>query len=270
MIAVGPRGYELQRPLGAGSSASVFVGRDVQLARTVAVKRLATSGVAGLGLAPARREGRALARIRNPHVARVYDLVVDASGAWLVMDYAPGPTLQDLLREPQQLEDGLALVWAAQLADALAALSDAGVVHRDVKPANVVVSIRGLCTLVDFGLATAAGAQGEVVGTPAFMSPEQARGECLTPASDVYALGVLLFWLLAGRHPYAHAAGDPDAMMACQRDSHPDWSELRVAGVPDRTARLVRRAMRRRPGRRPTAAMIRDRLLIGLGERTAA
>ncbi|MDB4892859.1 MAG: hypothetical protein JWL61_4714 [Gemmatimonadetes bacterium] len=200
--------YRIERTLGSGAMGDVYLARDSQLERQVALKILRIStGDGYTAQAGLVAEARAAARLDHAHVATVYDVGEDAEGRlFIAMAYYPGETLRDRI-ERGPLSVGDAVRIAAQVADALAAAHDAGIVHRDVKPANVLFDAVGAVKLADFGVAKRLGHQntipGLVVGTLAYMSPEQARGEQVDGRSDLWALGVILHEMLTGRRPSA-------------------------------------------------------------------
>jgi hypothetical protein len=187
----------------------VWRARDLRLDRDVAVKVMllrATSEATRLALARFGREGKAAARLSHPHIADVHDIDDHEGQPFLVLPLLPGPDLATLLEQhPGGLPVRQALEYCAQAADGLAAAHAAGVIHRDVKPANLILDQQGRVKVCDFGIArledATAGlsATGSVLGTPHYMAPEQADGQTTTPAADVYALGATLFRLLTGR-----------------------------------------------------------------------
>jgi serine/threonine protein kinase len=251
--------YRLRERLGVGGMSEVWRAHDQVLARDVAVKVLAPGAPAD-SQRPARirLEARAAAGLRHPNIVEVYDYGEATDGAgqarpYVVMELVEGPTLDDLLKDR-------ALPWAAatricaQVAAALAAAHARGVVHRDVKPGNVMVTPDGV-KLVDFGISAAAGAvdetDGEVLGTPAYLAPERLDGGPVRVATDVYALGLLLYRALAGRLPWT---GSTVTQMVGNH-LYVDPAPLpRIAGLPSRVAELVRRCLAKRPEDRPSAA----------------
>lgn len=186
----------------------VWRGEDQVLGREVALKRVgATHGDTTLDLARAEREARLAASLNHPHVVAVFDLVSHGDEQWLVMEYVESTTLAGLVRERGPLSPDAAAKVLSQAADALAAAHRAGIVHRDVKPSNILVTPHGQVKLSDFGIARASAdatltQTGMVTGSPAYLSPEVAMGKSATPASDVWALGATLFHALTGRPPY--------------------------------------------------------------------
>lgn len=259
-----PKGYTLERVLGSGSSATVYLARHQSLNRPVALKRISDTILSGSESQLLVTEGRVLASVVNAHVARVYDVAVGGGALWLVMEYVPGPSLQDILDGPTGVGVLRATNWAAQLADALVGLGRAGVVHQDLKPANVIVTENKECRLVDFGVAWSPHARVFGGGTPAFMSPEQVSNQNVTPKSDVYSLGLLSHLMLTGHHPFSEAQGDPTAMMQARLDGKPPKVRSLNPDVPQKVSRTVGAALRKSPARRPSAAEFRRRLIAEL------
>src|SRR5438132_6573205 len=197
--------YRPLRPLGSGGSGSVWLARDEQTGLDVALKIVAREGKA---VARAEREAAAAARLRHPSCLRAYAFARDPRHVYIAYEFVPGRTFREALRAGE-LNDAAALDACGQICDGLAHAHAAGILHRDVKPSNVLlaegdrVSVR----LLDFGLARLPQAEtltaaGDVPGTLAYISPERLGGEAATPAADVWAVGVLLWEALAGRHPF--------------------------------------------------------------------
>jgi serine/threonine protein kinase len=200
--------YSLDREIGRGGMGAVWLGRDEVLGRPVALKRI---GMAPGGSSPdllrAEREARLAARLNHPHVVAVFDLVDEDDAQWLVMEYVEGSTLAELVRSSGALPVDQAAQLVVQAAEALAAAHAAGIVHRDVKPSNILVTPEGQVKLSDFGIARAEAdasltQTGLVTGSPAYISPEVASGRQATDLSDVWSLGATLFHALAGHPPY--------------------------------------------------------------------
>lgn len=187
---------------------AVWLGQDDVLGREVALKRIGFGpGGDDLDLDRAEREARLAARLNHPHVVAVYDLVPDGDDRWLVMEYVAGTTLAELVRREGALTPDRAAPLLRQAADALAAAHAAGIVHRDVKPSNILVTPDGQVKLSDFGIARAQAdasltQTGLVTGSPAYLAPEIATGKQATAASDVWSLGATAFHALAGHPPY--------------------------------------------------------------------
>src|SRR4051795_12205552 len=254
--------YRLGDRLGSGAVAEVFRAMDERLARAVAVKLF--RGDAAEELQRHEAEMRTLAQLDHPSLVTVYD-AGDANGQpYLVMQLVEGDTLADELRRgPIGLDR--AARYGAALADALEYVHAQGFVHRDVKPANVLVADDGRVHLADFGIARLVDSAhvtrtGEVLGTPAYFAPEQVSGEPVGPAADIYALGVMLLECLTGRRPFEGTAMEV-AMARLSRDPEvpatlpSGWRTL----LPAMTARV--------PAQRPTAGQVADALrAIAAGE----
>jgi len=199
--------YTLEREIGRGGSGTVHLAHDEVLGRTVAIKRIGVMpGADAADLQRAEREGRLAASLNHPHVVAVFDLVEEDDCHWLVMEYVEGQTLSQLMRTEGPLETTAAAALLAQTADALTDAHAGGIVHRDVKPSNILVS-GGVAKLSDFGIARSANdasltQTGLVTGSPAYLAPEVASGSSATPASDVWSLGATLFHAVSGRPPY--------------------------------------------------------------------
>jgi eukaryotic-like serine/threonine-protein kinase len=241
---------------------SVWLGRDEVLGRQVAIKRIGLlPGADSTDLARAEREARLAARLNHPHVVAVLNFVADAEtdARWLVMEYVEGTTLARLVREEGSLspQDAAALLW--QAADALAAAHAAGIVHRDVKPSNILVDRNRRVKLTDFGIARIATdpsltQTGLVTGSPAYLPPEVAAGQRGDEAVDVWSLGATLFHVLAGRPPYETGDNVLGTLYRIVNDEPP---RLAVDGT---MASLLEATMAKDPSRRWTMAQVRDSL----------
>jgi eukaryotic-like serine/threonine-protein kinase len=256
--------YRIVALAGVGGMGMVYRAHDEQLDVDVALKVLRPEVAADPGFRERFRKELLLARqVSHRNAVRIHDLGVAGDLLFLTMDYVPGRSLRALLEEDGPLAPRQAVAIARQLAAALAAAHAEGVVHRDLKPANVLVDEGGRAFITDFGVArsmTVAGPTqtGAIVGTPDYLSPEQARGEPVDGRSDVYALGILLFEMLSGRLPFA---GDSYAERLAQRlgGEARDLADLGVA-APARLRAVVRRCLRRQPARRyqGAAELLRD------------
>jgi len=255
--------YSLGREIGRGGTGAVWLGRDEVLGREVAIKRV---GMAPGGTSPdlvrAEREARIAASVNHPHVVAIFDLVDHDDQQWLVMEYIEGHTLAELVRDhgPMPPDDAAAIL--AQAAEALSAAHAAGVVHRDVKPSNILVDAHGHAKLSDFGIARAEAdatltQTGMVTGSPAYLAPEVASGEQATPASDVWSLGATLFHTLSGRPPYE--VGD-NVLGALYRIVHEEPPRLDDAGW---LTPLVASSMTRDPAARWSMAQVSEFLHAG-------
>ena len=242
----------------------VYRARDTRLNRYVAVKVLPAAFARDVDRhLRFRREAELLAALNHPHIAAVYGLEETASVTALVLELVEGPTLADRLTEgPVPIGEALAI--ARQVAEALEAAHERGVVHRDLKPANIKLRPDGTVKILDFGLAksleqTASPAElptvlspaptlaGLIVGTPAYMSPEQARGLAVDERSDIWAFGCVLYETLAGRRPFARETVTD--ILAAVINSEPDWQALPQA-TPTRIRSLVARCLRKDPMQR--------------------
>jgi serine/threonine-protein kinase len=224
--------YRLERHIGAGGMSEVWSATDVDLERKVAVKLLA------IDADPARfdREAHAAAGLAHPNVCTLYDYGEADGRRYMVLELLPGGSLEDRLAGGRALADEDTRRIATEVAAGLAHAHRRGVVHRDLKPANILFDSEGRAKIADFGIArteatTGLTQAGTVLGTAAYLSPEQARGEPATPASDVYAFGVILFRMLSGRLPFE--SSDALALAAMHRDlPAPPLTELRPDAPP--------------------------------------
>ena len=271
--------FDILSALGAGGMGEVYRARDTVLGREVAIKVLSPSIVADVDrLRRFEREARMLASLNHPNIAQIFGLDRQSHradpenpvGPFIVMELVEGPTLEELItvggRRPNSkgLSPHQALPIATQIADALGAAHDRGIVHRDIKPANIKITPTGVVKVLDFGLAketahatimaddaatvTFAGTRaGMILGTAAYMSPEQARGQAVDTRSDIWAFGCVLYEMLTGRRAFASDTV-ADAMVAIlQRE--PDWSAL-PTDVPPLVARLLHRCLEKDPLKR--------------------
>ena len=252
--------YRPLRPLGTGGSGSVWLARDEQTGLDVALKIVAREGKAA---ARAEREAAAAARLRHPSCLRAYAFARDPRHVYIAYEFVPGRTFREVLRAGE-LPDAAAIEACAQICEGLAHAHAAGILHRDVKPSNVLladgdtVSVR----LLDFGLARMAEAetltaQGDVPGTLAYISPERLAGEESTTAADVWSIGVMLWESLSGRHPFWQTSMLETARAIEQ--GAPKLETLRP-DLPKRLLELVDRSLSLNPARRPAAAELAQAL----------
>jgi hypothetical protein len=255
--------YEVQELLGSGGMASVYRAHDSLLERPVALKILHEHFSSDPEYVERfRREARAIARVSHPNIVTVIDRGSFEDREYIVFEHVPGNTLKDILERRGPLPVTEALSLAHQVARALAFAHEQGIVHRDVKPHNVLVNEEGGAKVTDFGLARSLELDhditqtGTVLGTCDYISPEQASGQPVDERSDQYSLGVLLFELLAGEVPFP-AESYMAAALRHVRDPVPSVRERRP-DVPPRVDELVQRAMAKRPEDRfpSTAALV--------------
>ncbi len=208
--------YEILLELGRGAMGAVYQARDPQIDRIVAIKVILTQGLSEKDLENYKqrfyREARAAGKMSHPGIVTIHDIAEDESGhPYLVMEFVEGSTLEDIVEghigrgEPTPLDRALDI--GMQVANALDYAHRRGVVHRDVKPANVLVTHEGLAKIADFGIAKVSGVTltqtGSFLGTPAFMSPEQFSGGTIDARSDLFSLGAMLYWVFTGQQPFA-------------------------------------------------------------------
>ncbi|HMO57599.1 MAG TPA: protein kinase, partial [Roseiflexaceae bacterium] len=214
--------YELEQKIGDGGMARVYRARDLRLNRRVAVKVLHSHHAADDGfLRRFHHEAQAAANLHHPAIVDVYDVGQDNDIHYIVMEYVDGSDLKSLILRQGALPIEQALAIAADAADGLEAAHRVGMIHRDVKPQNIMISADGNAKLTDFGIAksnlsTAMTETGVTFGTADYISPEQARGLPVSPRSDIYSLGVTLYEMLTGRLPFS---GDSSIAVAMQHVS---------------------------------------------------
>src|SRR5919197_827400 len=240
--------YRLNELLGRTGMSEVWAAHDTELRRRVAIKLLAPDA----DRARFEREARAVASLSHPNITQLYDYGDARGRPFMVLEYLPGGTLEDVLSDGMPLPDATTERITRDIAAGLAHAHQHGIVHRDLKPGNVLFDAEGRAKIADFGIARLGRGgtltdAGTVLGTAAYISPEQAAGETATPASDVYSLGVLVFRMRTGRLPFEAA--------------HPSRSAKRRVQTPPRrpqpsgscrcTAKATTRPRRRLPRRRP-------------------
>jgi hypothetical protein len=255
--------YALSAPLGRGGMGVVWRARDAVLGREVAVKEVVfppTMPDEERRPAQARvmREARAAARLNHPGVVTLYDVVKDHGGTFIVMELVKAPTLADLVRSDGPLPVERVAEIGAQVASALEAAHQAGIVHRDVKPGNVMVPGNGTAKLADFGIASLQGdpqltSTGLVIGSPAYMAPEQAKGEESGPPADFWALGATMFYAVEGEPPFDR--GTSIATLAAVVNDPP-----RTPRRAGRLTPLITALLAKDPGSRPSGPELRAEL----------
>ena len=253
--------YEVVAQIGAGGMGEVYRAHDTKLARDVAIKVLPTNFVNDPErLSRFQREARMLAALNHPNIATIYGLEQSAGETCLVMELVSGETLAERVKAgPLPIEEALKI--AVQIAEALEAAHEKQIIHRDLKPANVKVTPEGKVKVLDFGLAKAfaddratedisnsptlsraATMQGVILGTAAYMSPEQARGKSVDKRTDIWAFGCVLYEMLSGKQAF-HGEDVTDILAAVVR-AEPDWNAL-PAGTPPKLRDLLRRCLKK-------------------------
>jgi serine/threonine-protein kinase len=252
--------YQIERLLGAGGMATVWCARDLRLDRQVAVKEVSGDGLRQpKALERFEREARAVGRLQHPNVVSVYDVAAQDGVPYLVMEMVEGPTVAQLLADgPLPVADVLAV--AVQVCDGLAAAHAAGVIHRDVKPANLILTTGGVAKICDFGVARLVDSvntgnltgPATAMGSPSFMAPEQINGEAVDPRTDLYGLGCTLYAMLTGEPPFT--AGGPLGIVHQHITTPPQPLRLRRPEVPPAVEALVAELLAKAPDERPPDA----------------
>jgi len=250
--------YELGHQIGSGGMASVYLAYDTVLDREVAVKVLAERFAADQAFVERfRREASAAAGLNHPNIVGVYDRGGAEGTYYIVMEYLKGPDLKKVIRDQGPLDPAVAVDNALQILSALSAAHAAGIIHRDIKPQNVMVGEDGRLRVADFGIARADADQqmteaGSVIGTAQYLSPEQAQGEETTAASDTYAVGIVLYEMLTGRVPFD---GDRPVTVAMKQINEPPVPPRVFAqGIPPELDAVVMKALSKRPEDRYASA----------------
>jgi eukaryotic-like serine/threonine-protein kinase len=257
--------YRRERSLGRGAMGEVWLAEDTLLGRPVAIKQLRTDPDATLGQwgERMRREARLAAQLNHPNAVAIYDLIIDDDQPYVVMEYVPGDSLAHRIRQSGQLSPARAGRWIGQVAAALEAAHARGIVHRDVKPANILITPEDAAKLADFGIARSVQdvsqtQTGVTVGTPAFLSPEVARGGDPSPASDIWSLGATLYAAVQGKPPFGSGLDNPLALL--NRISSEPVPAAPSAGP---LAPILDAMLQPDPAGRPTAAQVRAALAAG-------
>src|SRR5580692_1325457 len=251
--------YEIKRPLGRGAMGTVYEGWDPIIARRVAIKTVrlpdASDPETEEGLARFRREAQAAGRLSHPNIVGVFDYGETSELAYIVMEFVDGPPLKDVLDKHERFVLADIVRIMEDLLSGLQFSHERGVVHRDIKPANVMLTASGQAKIADFGIARIESSlmtqAGTVLGTPAYMSPEQFMGQVVDARSDIYSSGVLLYQLLTGERPFE---GSMSAIMhKALHTEAPLPSQISVTS-PRSFDAVVNRAMAKRPDDRYASA----------------
>jgi len=254
---IGP--FRIERELGRGAVGVVYLAHDTKLDRSVAIKSLPAEVMDNPKVRSRfSREARVLASLNHPNIATIYDQLEEAEGlGYLVLEYVPGQTLAERIAKSQlKLQETLTI--ALQIAEAVAAAHEHDVIHRDLKPGNIKITPEGKVKVLDFGLAKAVGGQaldqqstitepGRVIGTPAYMSPEQARGKPTDKRSDIWSFGCVLYEMLTGRVPFKGETVSDTLVNILQTE--PNWQTL-PESMPANIQALLRHCLTKDPRRR--------------------
>ncbi len=259
--------YRLLERIGAGGMGEVWRAADLELSRDVAIKSMRQWGDWRDIEAPRhqlRHEAKAMAQLDNPHIVKVHDIFEHEGAPCLSMEYVPGPSLREVLDTSEaggggSLPPQRVAEIGAQLADALRSVHEKGIVHGDVKPANVLIDAHGTTKLTDFGIARRLDANstmtvaGALRGTPGYVAPEVANGAKITPASDMFGLGATLFAAVEHVSPYGEGGGWELVRRA--QGYGANGEPLRPFHGPQSLAVVMLRLLARNPGRRPPAEL---------------
>jgi eukaryotic-like serine/threonine-protein kinase len=258
--------FEVQELLGEGGIGQVYAARDSVLDRMVAIKSLRAELLSDKSFVERfRAEAKNLALLSHPNITTLYTLLEQDGSLYMVMEMVRGRTLEAILEQrgaPFTSEEALAIV--AQAADGLAYAHEMGIVHRDIKPANLILTNTGLLKIMDFGIARAQGTQrmtrdGSIVGTLAYMSPEQCRGQDVDGRTDQYSLSIVLYEMLTGKVPF-EASTDYELMQA-HINSPPEWPSRRASGVPAHAEKALMKALSKKaPDRYATTTAFKEAL----------
>jgi hypothetical protein len=259
--------YQLIKKIGEGGLAEVYQAQDMALGRLVAVKALRPQYTRDPGfLVNFHREAQSAARLSDSYIVAVYDFGQDKNRPYIVMEWVGGSDLHTLITEHGPVPVDQAVEYAIQICSAVGAAHRAGLVHGDLKPGNILITSNNQAKVTDFGLARALGDSamddGEVVwGTPAYFAPEQAAGERVLPATDVYAIGIILYEMMTGRVPFV-GVDDQDVARKQLYEAHIPVDKINPR-IPEPLARIVDAAMAKNPNERfLTADHLREALTM--------
>jgi hypothetical protein len=245
--------YRIEAELGRGAMGVVYRATDIMLDRTVALKELPARLAADIEYVERfRREARALAKLTHPNIVQVYDLSEQDGHIWMALEFVDGGTLEDLLEREGTLAPEQAASIISQAAAGLELAHSRGIYHRDIKPSNILITSDRTAKISDFGIAklarsTALTQDGATLGSPAYMSPEQCSGETIDHRTDIYALGVTFYQLLAGKPPFE---GDTASVLAQHLVSTPRSLAERIENIPEQLERVVMKMLAKDPDKR--------------------
>jgi len=251
--------FQITEMIGHGGMGVVYLAHDTKLKRSVAIKSVPTKWrTDSNSRVRFKREAELLASLNHPNIAVIYDIIEqDESAGYLILEYVPGETLTErIAREPLTLEQSLSI--GQQIVEAVSAAHKKGVIHRDLKPGNIKITPDGRVKVLDFGLAKPSSSEkmkrdmtatdpGRLVGTPAFMSPEQARGESTDHRTDIWSFGCMMFQMLTGQLPFEGKTATD--ILACIIEREPNWKLLPV-NTPANIRRLLRLCLEKNPDNR--------------------
>ena len=250
--------YEIIRRLGSGGMADVYLARDTQLGRQVAIKVLYKRYARDEEfVARFRREAQSAAALNHPHIVSIYDRGEAEGSYYIAMEYLEGKSLKDVISDEGPLEPARATEYAGQILQALQFAHEHKVIHRDIKPHNIVINGRGQVKVTDFGIARAGTSPamtetGSIIGTAQYLSPEQAKGKAVEQSSDLYSLGVVLYEMLTGRVPFE--GENPVAIALKHLSDEPVPPQALVPEIPDNLNAVVMRALAKDPRDRYSSA----------------
>jgi serine/threonine protein kinase len=251
--------FEIEEMIGRGGMGVVYLAHDTKLDRSVAIKSMPAE-LARDPIVRARfqREAKLLASLSHPNIAVIHDIIEQGEGAgYLVLEYVPGDTLAECIaREPLKLTEALSI--GRQVAEAVSTAHEKGVVHRDLKPGNIKITPDGRVKVLDFGLAKPSASEakngemtatgpGCIIGTPAYMSPEQARGKSTDHRTDIWSFGCIMYQMLTGRLPFEGQTATDTLARIIERE--PDWEQL-PKSTPANVQVLLRCCLEKDPRRR--------------------
>lgn len=250
--------YEIIRRLGSGGMADVYLARDTQLGRQVAIKVLYKRYARDEEFVVRfRHEAQSAAALNHPHIVSIYDRGEAEGSYYIAMEYLEGKSLKDVISDEGPLEPARATEYAGQILQALQFAHEHKVIHRDIKPHNIVINGRGQVKVTDFGIARAGTSPamtetGSIIGTAQYLSPEQAKGKAVEQSSDLYSLGVVLYEMLTGRVPFE--GENPVAIALKHLSDEPVPPQALVPEIPDNLNAVVMRALAKDPRDRYSSA----------------